>query len=196
MTLYTNTLGGFEPNATISHYGGSYGKGGYLSITSVAINNPHNSMRWDNAENAPDAISKWAEENGYSVHASKDGYGAYRATLVHRATYDAQRIAFEMNEKKFENAEAGFIRYGDIPTSGYSKNAATGTTESGVSVFRAEFSSSGEYRPLLSSNQQVGSLLSLIADGRPVYRVWGEVVGTGGDGEPTIKIDRIELITE
>lgn len=188
--IYVNTLGGFEPEAGISHFGGSYGQGGYLSFHSTASNNPDNNMHWDNTPESIATIARWAETHGYDIVEGKDSYGAYKAQLTHRETIAAAKAAKELDAQTFESAETGYLRYGHLPEGGFSKNAATGGYESGVSVFRAEFAADGKYRPLLQTNQQLGSYLSLLADNRPVYRVYGE----GGDGEPVLKVERIVKI--
>lgn len=192
--IYKDSIGNYQSKCMISHFGGQYGKGGYLSLGTSAINNPHDGMRWDNTPEKIALIAPWAAANGYVIIESKDDYGAYQATLTHRETELIASAQAKKTEKVFAGAERGYIRYGDIPAGGYSRNAATGELEKGVSVFYAEYAKNGEYRPLPKNNQQLGSLLTLIADKRPVYRVRGTEVGTGGDGEPVLKIKQIERI--
>lgn len=193
MKLQRNSIGQLEAKADISHFGGQYGKGGYLAFHSVAKNTP-SAPKWDNNSEAPEAIKAWAEENGYDIEEGKDGYGAYKATLIHRDTQKAIDAAKADYDKMFQNTENGFLRFGDIPVCGKSKNRATGKYEDGVSVFRAEFTENNNYRPILSTPQQEISYLMLVYDNRPVYRVYGDIAGIGGDGEPVIKVNKAILI--
>jgi len=188
--LYVNHIDQLEPHAAICHFGGQYGKGGYLSFCTTAINNPHAAKRWDNTPDGIAEINQWAQDNGYDIEAGKDGYGAYKATLTHRETAAALAAKAAYDAARFKGAERGYIRFGDVPQSGFSRNYATGEPELGVSVFCAEFAVDGSWRPILGSNQQLGSLLSLIADDRPIYRIYGDAVGTGGDGEPVVDVTK------
>lgn len=192
--MYKNSLGHLEPSASISHFGGQYGNGGYLLFTTTAKNNPHKDMRWDNTPEAIASIAKWAEKNGYDIKEGRDRYNAYRAKLQHRDTAAALAAQMEAIAGTFKGAEVGYIRFGDVPEGGRSHNKATGGLEAGVSVFVGEFAKTGEFRAMPSTNQQLASLLCVQADDRPVYRVWGKVVGVGGDGEPVIKVTRTKLI--
>lgn len=192
--MYTNSLGNLEPAALISQFGGQYGKGGYLCLTTTATNNPHKDMRWDNTPEAIASIAEWAESNGYDIEEGRDVYNAYKAKLQHRDTAAALKAQRNEIAGTFEGAEVGYIRFGDIPEGGRSRNKATGELEAGVSVFVGEFAKTGEFRAMPSTNQQLASLLCVQADDRPVYRVWGKVVGVGGDGEPVIKVTRTKLL--
>lgn len=192
--LYRDSLDNLQPYAAITQFGGNYGKGGYLCLHTTAVNNPHDRKRWDNTPEAIATIAAWAEENGYDIAEGKDGYGAYKAELVHRETAAALAEQRTKAEAVFAGAEPGYIRFGNLPDGGRSRNRATGNLESGVSVFKAEFARGGHWRPILDTPQQIASFYFLIADDRPIYRVYGKRVGTGGDGEPVLKVERIELI--
>jgi hypothetical protein len=192
--IYTDSLGNPAPTAGISHFGGSYGRGGYLALHTTAKTNPDAGKRWDNTPAAIATIAAWADARGYDIVESRDGYGAYRASLTHRETARALATIKASEDAMFSGAERGYVRLGDLPSGGRSRNRATGGYEAGVSVFAAEITQSGRWRPILDTPQQVGSYLSLLADDRPAYRVYGEVVGTGGDGEPVMCVERTELL--
>lgn len=192
--IYTDSLGNPAPTAGISHFGGSYGRGGYLSLATTATNNPDAGKRWDNNPDDIATITAWADAHGYDIAEGRDGYGAYRASLTHRETAQALATVKSREDAVFSGAERGYVRLGDLPSGGRSRNRATGGNEAGVSVFVAEIAPDGRWRPILCTPQQTGSYLSLLADDRPAYRVFGEVVGTGGDGEPVMCVERIERL--
>ncbi len=192
--LYRDSLGNLVPESTITQFGGNYGRGGYFCLRTTAKNNPHDGKKWDNTPEAIATIAPWAEENGYDIIEGKDGYGAYRAKLIHRATKKALDDLRAKVSEVFANAEPGYIRFGNLPEGGFSRNKATGNLEAGVSAFNAEFARDGRWRPILDTPQQVASFFALIADDRPIYRVYGERIGAGGDGEPVLRVDRIEPI--
>ena len=193
MAIYYNDIGHPEPSAVISCFGSVYGRGGYLVLHTTS-NNPDDGKRWDNTPEAITDIRAWAEAHGYDITEGRDGYGAYRAQLLHRETANALAILKAANDAVFADAERGYVRLGDIPACGYSHNRATGQAESGVSVFAADITIDGRWRPILDTPQQLGSYLSLLADDRPAYRVYGNVVGVGGDGEPVMRVERVERL--
>lgn len=57
-------------------------------------------------------------------------------------------------------------------------------------MFRGERLPNGEARPIISSNYELGTLMSLSAS-RDLYIVTGEEIGIGSDGEPVLKNARI-----
>ena len=192
--IYTDSLGNPAPTAGISHFGGSYGRGGYLSLATTAANNPDAGKRWDNVPDTIAAIAAWAYAHGYDITEGRDGYGAYKANLIHRETARALAAIKADEDAIYANAARGYVRMGDIPKDGKSRNRASGQLEAGVSVFAAEIAPNGQWRPLLTTPQLLGSYLSLVADERPAYRVYGQVIGTGSDGEPLMQIDRAERL--
>lgn len=191
--LYRDSLGRLNSKASISVFGDKYGVGGYLSFLTIT-DDPHKGMRWDNTPEAIATIADWAEENGYDITEGKDGHGAYCAHLIHRETQAAIEIEDSKSDAKFANAEPGYVRFGDLPESGYSLNGADGTYELGVSVFHAEFVGEA-FRILPKTPQAECTMFSVIAGNRPVYRVWGEEVGIGSDGEPVLRVDKKVLLT-
>ena len=80
--------------------------------------------------------------------------------------------------------ERFYVRFGDLPKCGYSKNYANGKPEAGVSVIEAR-------QNLLTAEIELmpyGSCHSwLWIQDRPLYEVTGDLVGYGSDGEPLLK---------
>ena len=186
-TIHVDALGLHQPTSTISHFGGSYGKGGYLAFQTTS-NSPDEGTKWENTPETIATIPAWAEEHGYDIVERKDGHGAYRADLTHRATKKAM-------EDKISSATVGYIRYGNLPKGGKSKNHHTGELEAGVSVFEALFYPDGSYE-LQANTTMIRSLMSGGLLKRNVYRLYGDVVGTGSDGEPVLKVAKAELIAK
>lgn len=81
--------------------------------------------------------------------------------------------------------ETMYVRFGNLPEVGQSRNDDTGELEAGVSVYRAEWQSSDRDVICVSipSDACVGTI-SVVED-RPVYIVTGDLLDeVGGDGEP------------
>lgn len=192
--LYVNSLGGYEPAVAVGLIGATDYVGGKFVVSTGAVNNPNEGRWWPNQDGAVAQIMRWAEENGYDLVGTSRTYQNqpedkyFSGRFEHRETKKAKVLQKEKQAKKFEHAEPGFVRFGDLPEDGRSRNRATGACEVGVSVFRAEFAKDGSYRPIIRTPQEEISYLMLLCDDRPVYRVWGEVLGQGGDGEPVLKI--------
>lgn len=84
-----------------------------------------------------------------------------------------------------------FVRFGDLPSDGRSKNHLTDELEAGVSVYEA-IERDGKISLLLPS--MTGSACVSMSGcffGKPFYEVDGTVVGTGSDGEPVLSPCRI-----
>lgn len=93
-----------------------------------------------------------------------------------------------------EQAEKGYIRFGDIPESGKSYNYRDNFYEEGVSAYHAIFYSDGDYE-ILSHNPFEMYGMRLYSN-RPVYRLYGEEIGTGSDGEPILRVDNAVKLDE
>jgi hypothetical protein len=87
-------------------------------------------------------------------------------------------------------SETVYVRFGDLPKSGRSWNWLTKEWERGVSVYEAIIRDGKPLlilpSPALPVAQSVCHCLQ-----RPAYRVTGDVVGRGGDGEPVLANVRI-----
>lgn len=186
MPIYRDSLGQPNSKAIISEFGAKYGQPGTGRLVFKTISNAPD-RQWPYVSRDVSGIVAEMEADGWQCSVEQDGYGAPRIICTHIETQALIDHAQSLSNAKFANAERGFIRFGDLPESGYSLNYRDNTQEAGVSVFEAEFSGS-EYRILLSTQYEQASLLHFTD--RPVYRVWGEVVGTGADGEPLLRVDR------
>lgn len=120
----------------------------------------------------------------------KDGRGEYVIDCIHRETQAAIDKIRRASEKTFANAERGYIRFGDLPKNGHSINHRDNTPEKGVSAFEAEFVVN-KYRLILTPALEVSYLT--VCD-RPAYRLYGEVVGTGSDGEPLLRVAKTKKL--
>lgn len=198
--LYVNSLGGYEPTVAVGLIDATDYMGGKFVVSTTAVNNPDEGMWWPNQDGVVAQIMKWAEENGYDLVGTSRTYQNdpedkyFSGRFEHRETKEAKVLQKESMAEKFKCAEPGFLRFGDLPEDGRSRNRATSACEAGVSVFRAEFAQDGSYKPIIRTPQEELSYLMLLCDDRPVYRVWGEVLGQGGDGEPVLKITKAKRI--
>lgn len=69
-----------------------------------------------------------------------------------------------------------FVRHGQVPSGGASRNHRDGTAEAGVSV----------YEVVAGETKYCGWHFDIAE--RPVYRGTGRIVGWGSDGEPLVQI--------
>lgn len=92
-----------------------------------------------------------------------------------------------------QNYRICYIRFGEIPPLGYSKNWLINKLEEGVSVYEA-MERNGIYSVILPSLLG-GACVSLsgVLD-RPMYEVSGDLIGIGSDGEPLLS--NCEIVKE
>lgn len=81
---------------------------------------------------------------------------------------------------------AHYLRFGDIPKSGKSKNHLTGESEQGVSVYECVIIN-GRYKLVMPdlTHSACVSLSGVLE--RPCYLVSGAFIGRGSDGEPLLR---------
>jgi hypothetical protein len=81
-----------------------------------------------------------------------------------------------------------YIRFGDIPEHGYSKNHLTNEWEVGVSVYKA-IEVNGRYSIILPIDTLKPEVCVSLSGclGRSVFEVEGEVIGIGSDHEPIME---------
>lgn len=88
------------------------------------------------------------------------------------------------------------LRCGDPPSSGASKNFLTGEMEAGISVYEG-FIRDGEAFLVLPAATYSACVSMSGCIERPVYRVEGDVIGRGSDGELLLAncrvLERVEL---
>jgi hypothetical protein len=184
--IHTNILGGLEPRATIGHFGGSYGRGGYWLLSSLA--HDVTGRRFGDPAAAETALSA---EGWVVVTRARDGYGAARLTVEHIETAAALAAQRAAADDKWRSATPCYVRYGRLPPGGRSRNHADGTVEAGVSVYHGEMLATGEARPLLASNAEWVGQVNFAALGAALYIVAGREIGHGADGEPLLAGCRI-----
>lgn len=135
---------------------------------------------WDTEAEARQALQK----SGYEIPEEPFTYsGDYKVT--HLRTKQALEELQSLERDYWNESSPCYVRYGDLPPDGKSKNYADGTQERGVSVLKGRCLPTGEAKPLIETNQQYGSYLTSLMD-RPLYIVSGEEAGMGSDGEPIL----------
>lgn len=77
-----------------------------------------------------------------------------------------------------------YIRFGNLPKGGKSRNWASGEYERGVSVYRAHYNvSTGTYQPF---GALPGAEIAHLLRGSKIWLVTGDKIGAGSDGEPLL----------
>lgn len=198
--IYKNAFGNPEPNVSVDIFGRCtwLNQPGYFSASSVS---DFPKMKWEIDEIGKDEMWAVADrivnrflEMGFRVSVRQNGYNEPVINAVHIETEKAYKNALAAQKKRESGAEKGFLRFGDIPECGKSYNHRDQFFEQGVSVYNAMFYENGEYEIVYSNDIQLFGSVSYAS--RPAYRVWGDVVGTGSDGEPLIGIvDKIKKIS-
>lgn len=94
--------------------------------------------------------------------------------------------------EKWEKARAEgrvvFVRFGSPPKTGKSRNYRDDFEEGGVSVYEAIEHEKGIFEMPSSATSAIG-FASGFTD-RPLYRITGEIVGQGSDGEPVVTVTK------
>jgi hypothetical protein len=98
-------------------------------------------------------------------------------------------------------ADKYYIRFGDFPKNGKSKNYATNEMEIGVSAYPAKWNiNKNKWEIIEDQLEEFSALYSLTdditnGDGRPVYLVHGqELNDIGSDGEPMLDINKVKIV--
>lgn len=185
MTVYRDALGKPSPEATVSIFGNRYSDAtnAWYSLNKVS---DAPDRRWSGNTSAEQIVADLTAE-GWECEVKRDSYGFAKIKCTHRETADElERTSIKL----VGNGEPGYIRYGEPPASGYSTNHATGEREPGVSVYRATYYDNGYELdcPHYSQGTHIG------VRSRKAYRVWGEVAGYGSDGEPCLRVTRIQAL--
>jgi hypothetical protein len=81
----------------------------------------------------------------------------------------------------------GYVRFGQLPASGRSRNHRDNLTEPGVSVYRGTLTPGGK-KALIHLNN-TDALGALFITNRPAYEATGTEVGRGSDNEPCLGPD-------
>jgi hypothetical protein len=98
-------------------------------------------------------------------------------------------------------ADKYYIRFGDFPKSGRSKNYATGEMEPGVSAYAAKWNVKKDKWEIIEDElYEIVALYELTNSiiegyGRPVYLVYGRVLpDLGSDGEAMLDINSVKIV--
>lgn len=180
--IYRDVIGRPNAEANISLFGGLTSPA-YYSLSHV---NDCPDRKWS-GDTAPEIIAAEMEADGWQCTIRKDGHGKPVIDCIHLETQAAIDAAQAAASAKFADAERGYIRFGAPPKDGRSRNHRGNTLEAGISCFDAEIAADGSYRLSLTPVLEVSYLT--VAD-RPAYRLYGERVGTGADGEPLLRVDK------
>jgi hypothetical protein len=130
---------------------------------------------------------RWAnfDKNG---HLTSHGSGSFvtpsEAELAGLSSL-AKGVASHLKAREVK--ERVFIRFGNLPRGGRSRNHATGHLEAGVSVFPAEYNRiTGEFYFEEGTGIRSDAHMSYTLCGVTPTAVTGDVVGTGSDNEPLL----------
>lgn len=100
-------------------------------------------------------------------------------------------------------ADKYYIRFGDFPKEGKSKNYATGESEIGISAYPVKWNmEKNKWEIIEDQLEEFSALHSLTYDitmgkGRPVYLVHGqELNDLGSDGEPMLDINKVKIVKQ
>ena len=109
----------------------------------------------------------------------------------------------EQSRKSKFTADKYYIRFGDFPKGGKSKNYATGEIEIGVSAYPVKWNiQKNKWEIVEEQLEEFAALYNLtyditIGEGRPVYLVQGqELDDLGSDGEPMLDINNVKIVKQ
>lgn len=180
--IYRDAIGRPNARAQVSIFGSLFGPA-YYSLSHVS---DCPDRKWS-GDTAPESIAAEMEADGWKCTIRKDGHGKPVIDCIHQETQAVIDAARSASAAKFANAEHGYIRFGAPPEGGRSRNHRDSTLEVGISCFDAEIAPDGSYRLLLTPVLEVSYLT--VAD-RPAYRLYGDLVGIGADGEPLLHVEK------
>lgn len=143
--------------------------------------------KWEKPVTMDDIENNMIAEGWKIIKSRKNPCGMMVINVEHIETAEYIAKKKKATEEKYAGAEKGFVHFGNIPKSGKSHNYRDDVDEAGLSCFAAEFAKDGSWRVIADTKLTV--TLANVAD-RKAYRVWGEVVGTGADGEPLILVEK------
>lgn len=180
--IYRDVLGRPNSVATVSIFGGVF-EPTYYSLSHIS---DCPDRKWS-GDTPAETIAAEMEADGWRCSIRRNGYNQPVIDCIHIETQAIIDAAKAAETAAFRGAARGFIRFGDIPEGGRSYNHRDNRPETGVSCFDAEFAADGRYRLILTPVLEVSFLA--VAD-RPAYRLYGERIGTGADGEPLLTVSR------
>ncbi len=180
--VYRDALGRPDAKATISMFGGVCSPA-YYSLAHVNDCPDH---IWSGDTPVETIVAEMVND-GWHCNIRRDGFNKPVIECVHVDTQNVIDAVKAADSAKFANAERCYIRFGTPPKGGHSYNHRDNCLEAGISCFDAEITADGAFRLLLTPVLEVSYLT--VAD-RPAYRLYGERIGTGADGEPVLCVER------
>ncbi len=124
----------------------------------------------------------WAEFDFSGNLVAESKKGPFFPGLTAEEISEATEAIKKMQPAPYQNV---YLRFGDIPVGGKSKNYATGEMESGVSCYALRWDLiSQSYRR--TGGGLAGAMIVYMIKGAPMYFIAGEECGTGSDGEPLL----------
>lgn len=189
--IYRDILGIPVSGATVSFSTDIFSGGSAYRLHTTA-ENYSGIHKWD-GDIPVEEISQYLGGLGFDCSVGNDGYGRPLIKCIHQETQRLIDTTRATENEKFAGAERGYVRFGGIPEGGKSKNYRDNTLECGVSCFEAEFAKDGSYRLILTPELEVSYLTVMWRD---AYRLYGECVGIGADGEPVLAVERAEVLYE
>lgn len=114
-------------------------------------------------------------------------YGAIRSDILARVTEHGPAIAAAIEPLALDLTQPVYIRFGELPAGGRSRNHATGQLEAGISCYRARRRVDGGYELVSSGLPYAAIAAAMGAYGNTVLLIAGEECGRGSDGEPVLR---------
>lgn len=135
------------------------------------------------------AVEATSEEHAIQRAAAVDAHDELERILSTWSGLTVDRLAWHLAELGDEADECDgvyAVRFGCPRLDGCSRNHATGTREAGLSVYLADERDDGAWVLRDGRGDAVGTLVSLLAQGKIPYLVHGRIVGSGSDGEAVL----------
>lgn len=197
MTLILNSLGGYEPKATVymqvtpaETAWTSEGKVERLARQTAVVRSVSAGVGGQ-YETFEAALAAMIAVGWRVVDQGLDPSNRPRATIEHVETARRHAAQVAADADEWRDAKPCFVRFGPLPAAGRSRNHADGALEAGVSVYRGQRLRDGRARVEPRTNAEIVGHLYLAADARQLYIVAGREIGVGSDGEPLLADCRI-----
>jgi len=133
----------------------------------------------------------WAEYNESGVRVAQGTHRLCAPTAEELARWDATIGEIIARAERADLPSALYLRWGNLPRGGRSKNHATGELEAGVSVYGARYNPVTDLIEYAEDGTGCHAALTYLLSGAPCYLVTGTEVGRGSDGEPVLRDVRI-----
>lgn len=141
--------------------------------------------RWSERHNGVTAQVgiRWARYDADGNRVAQGSDWSTTPTGEQLAAWDVEAPAIAARAARWAGRDL-YIRFGDAPAGGRSRNYATGELERGISVYEARHDLISD--TWMTGGAMVGTLVSYLAQGIPARLVTGTEIGSGSDGEPLL----------